>query len=202
MHIRKYGAELLGTLMLTMAVLLSLAHPLPLPTPVIAALTLGIFVYAIGELSGAHLNPAVTVGLWTTRNIGFGNMVMYLIAQLVGAFLARRFAVALAGPLPAITAENTPIVGFAELLGAFVLVFAVSAVVAGRVHKGAAGLTIGGALLLGILLASSASNGVVNPAVALGIGSVSTMYIVGPLIGGVLAAQVYTWLSRHDSATS
>jgi len=196
MRFRKYAAELLGTLCLTLAVALSVVRPTPLATPLIAALTLMIFVYAIGTISGAHLNPAVTVGLWSTKNIALGDAGMYIAAQLIGAFLAQRFALVLTGQRPMVSAENTFVVGLAEAVGAFLLVFAVSAVVAGKVHNAASGLTIGGALLLGILLASSASNGVLNPAVAFGIGSASTMYIIGPLIGGMLGAKAYSWLAR------
>ena len=68
-HFNKYIAEFFGTFGLTLAVMLSLAAGKPLATPFVAALTLGLFVYTIGPVSGAHLNPAVTIGLLSIKKI-------------------------------------------------------------------------------------------------------------------------------------
>lgn len=61
---KKYFAELVGTFTLSFVVFEAVAAgvAVPLPVPVIAALTLGLFVYTIGSILGCHLNPAVTVG--------------------------------------------------------------------------------------------------------------------------------------------
>jgi glycerol uptake facilitator-like aquaporin len=80
------------------------------------------------------------------------------------------------------------------MVGAFFLTFGVCSVVYGKADDDAAGFVVGGSLLLGILIASAASNGVINPAVAVGVGSISFMYILGPIVGGILAAQAYQWL--------
>jgi glycerol uptake facilitator-like aquaporin len=87
-------------------------------------------------------------------------------------------------------------IGIAEAIGAAILVLGVSSVVHGKVTQGASGLTIGSALSLGVLAASAQSNGVVNPAVALGIGSVSLAYVFGPILGGLIAAWGYRALAR------
>ncbi len=63
LHMKKYFAEFLGTLILALAVSLSLKGGFPVSTPVIAALALGTGVYSMGALSGAHFNPAITIGL-------------------------------------------------------------------------------------------------------------------------------------------
>lgn len=195
-RMRPYLAEFLGTFTLTFVVSVSLLHPLAIPTAVLAALTVGIFVYTIGPVSGAHLNPAVTIGLWSVKRISGKKAVGYVVAEVVGALFAREFLRWFFSAPPALSAVHTIGVGFAEAFGAFLLVFGISAVVAGAVPKGAAGVTIGGSLLLGILLASPWSNGILNPAVALGIGSVSFLYIVGPLVGGIAGARVHEWLNH------
>ena len=194
-------AECIGTCMLTCLVLLSLGKTLPLPTPVIAALVVGICVYTVGGISGAHVNPAVTVGLLSIRKITPVQAVGYIVAQLIGAAVAMFIAGWLLGSLPAAAPTDAITVLVGEALGAFLLVFGVSAVVHGSVPPEASGIAIGGSLLLGILLASSVGNGVVNPAVAVGIGSLSISYVLGPLIGGVLAAQAYQWLMQKPAHT-
>ena len=63
-------------------------------------------------------------------------------------------------------------------------------VVTGRAHEAASGLVIGASLMIGISLAAPISNAVLNPAVAVGIGSVSLAYLAGPLIGAIAGAWV------------
>ena len=84
----------------------------------------------------------------------------------------------------------------AEIVGTFVFAFGVAAAVHGRVSQGASGLAVGGSLLLGISLAAKGSNAVLNPAVALGIGSVSASYLIGPVIGAILAMVIYHFISE------
>lgn len=198
---RRYGAELVGTFLLTMAVAASGA----LPTPLTAGLTLMVLVYLLGPVSGAHINPAVTLGLYTLRKISFRHALGYIIAQLLGAFIA---SLLLAQMIELVTAP--PISGtegsIAELLGTFVLAFAVARVVLGHVTADTAGLTIGLALLLGITVASIGSLGVINPAVSLGLGLFDpatpgfgvnlVVYLLAPLVGGFLGAQACEWFSK------
>ncbi len=193
----KYAAELLGAFALTLAVTLSVTSAeFALATPIVAGLTLGLFVYTVGTISGAHINPAVTIALATIRKISPVDALAYVVAQVAGALLAMWVAKTYGGGFdPALMVANTPRVGLAEAMGAFTLVFGISAVVHGKVHSAASGLVIGGSLMLGILVASVASNGVLNPAVAIGIGSVSPMYLLAPVVGGVAAAWAYVFLA-------
>lgn len=195
-NIRACSAELLGTFLLALLVHLSLGGHFPVPTPVVAGLTVGLLVYMIGGISGAHLNPAVTVSLWSIGKISVADAVGYIVAQFIGAALALILGNVLLGGSPAMVVGDSAMIVAAEALGAAILLLGISSVVHGKAPHDAAGLTIGGALLLGILAASTQSNGVLNPAVALGIGSMSLSYIAGPVIGGVIAAWGYRWLVK------
>ncbi len=198
MKLHSLAAELLGVFLLSLAVFISLTSQLPLSTPVIAALTVGVLVYTMGSLSGAHLNPAVTVGLASVRAIGFGEAAAYIVAQFVGGYLGMIVGRLLTHGIPQLTVLNTPTVFAAEAIGAAILVIGVSSVVRHKCPADAAGLTIGGSLLLGILIASTGSNGVLNPAVAFGIGSVSVAYVLGPIVGGIVGAWIYKLLCKKD----
>lgn len=190
----KYLAELIGTFALTLLVSLSLVNGSGL-TPFVAATTLAIFVYTIGPISGCQINPAVTIGLWSIKKVSGIDAFWYIVAQIIGAVLAMALSTSLTGLSPELTIVDSGPVMIAELVGAAFLVFGIAAVVHGKVSDGAAGVTIGGSLLLGILVASTVSNGVLNPAVALGIGSISVMYVVGPLLGGIVGAWLYRWIA-------
>lgn len=168
----------------------------PEAVPFLAAITLTIFVYTIGAISGCHINPAITIGLWSVGKIKKQDVVGYIVAQLLGAILAMQATMFMIGAIPNPVVDNLPSTGISELLGTAFLAFGVCAVVFGKTSSGASGVTIGGSLLLGILVASTASNGVLNPAVAVGIGSVSIVYLVAPIVAAVLTAQLYRWLAR------
>jgi len=196
MNYRAYVAELIGTATLTLSVLVTLSSGLALATPVAAGLTLALFVYTIGPISGSHINPAVTVGLWSIAKIKTDEAIKYILSQVVGAFLALQLVSLLGLNIANVSAVDSLAVGVAEALGAFFLVFGICSVVYGKVSDVASGIVIGGSLLLGITAAASFSNGVLNPAVAIGIGSVSLTYLLAPLVGGVAAAKLYTWLIK------
>ena len=191
---KKYLIELLGAFLLTLVVGLSLASDFPVSTPVLAALTLGLFVYTAGHISGAHINPAVTIGVWSMRKISLKDAVMYIVAQLIGAALAMVVARHLATPATMVI-ENSWQVGFAEFLGTLFFTFGIAAVVLGKVPVDVQGVTIGGSLLLGLSLAAIHSNAVLNPAVAFGIGSFSWGYALAPIAGAVMGMNVFKWLA-------
>jgi glycerol uptake facilitator-like aquaporin len=199
MDIKKYLVEVLGTMTLTLVVALSIVGKFPVPTPVVAALCLGLFVYTIGHISGAHINPAITIGAWVIKKISTNEAISYIIAQFVGAVVAA-MVVAYTVGFPVLTASNTWITGFAELLGAFFFAFGVASVVYGRTPSLLSGVVVGGSLLLGITISASlGANGILNPAVAFGIKSLSAMYILAPIIGCVLGMWVYKYLNDNES---
>lgn len=187
---RKYAAELLGTFLLAFMVRESAAANLTY-VPVIAGLTLGLAVYMLGGVSGAHCNPAVTIALASMRKISMRDAVGYILAQLLGGFLALLAVGAFTNLQLTLSVVDSLPVALAEAFGAAILVLSVSSVVYGKTPQDASGLAIGTSLMLGALAASQVSNGIVNPAVALGLGSFSFSYVLGPILGGVIAAWGY-----------
>ncbi len=195
LHWRRYTAEFLGTATLTFAILGSIQQQTA--TPFVAALVLLLAVYTLGPISGAHINPAVTVGLWSIKKIKTPEALAYIASQLVGAVAAQFLFLYLVGGLPVVTVTTGWGIAFAEALGTFFFVLGIMAVVTNKVHRAASGLVVGCSLLLGILLASLMSNGLLNPAVAIGLRSVSLSYLIGPFIGAVCAVFLYQWLIKE-----
>jgi glycerol uptake facilitator-like aquaporin len=191
---RAYVAEFLGTFFLAFGVSLSVAHEFPL-TPLIAAMTLGLFVYTVGHISGAHLNPAVTFGMWSVKKIKSRDALIYIGCQLLAGLAALLITWLLTGSAVRVGMDLTWEAALGELIGAFILSFGVSSVVWNNVKQEASGLVVGGSLLLGILFAMHLSDGVLNPAVDLALAVLSPMYIIGAVVGGILGAQCYQWLS-------
>lgn len=190
----KYIAEAIGTFALTLAVGLSLTGEFPVSTPILAALTLGLFVYSVGHLSGTHLNPAVTIGAWSIKKISNEDAIAYLIAQFFGAAAALTLISTMATPV-ALTASTDVMIGVAEAIGAMFFAFGIASVVYGKTPNQLSGIVVGGSLLLGIAFATLlGSNGLINPAVAMGVKSFNLMYILGPIIGAVVGMQAYKYL--------
>ena len=201
MSFKPYVAELLATFVLTLFVALAAVMPQAYSTAFVAPVVVALFVYSIGWISGAHLNPAVTVGLASIKKIGVAEAVHYILAQLFGAILAMVVCKLLTGELPHVGGQESIRVALGEAMGAFLLVWAIMSVVEGKTPAAASGLAIGFGLMLGIFLAATiGTNGVLNPAVALGIGSFSVSYMLGPILGGVAAAWAYRMLVETPHA--
>lgn len=192
---KKYLAELVGTFGLTLAVVLSVHSnaQFALPTPLIASLTLMLFVYAIGHISGSHINPAVTIGQWSVGKIKTIDAAFYIVAQFIGAMAAAGLVTIIIPAFAVATAQpEQPFALGAEAMGMFLFAFGIAAVVEKRVSTGASGFVVGGSLLLGLAVSSlSGASGILNPAVAFGLKSFSTAYIIGPLVGAVAGMITY-----------
>lgn len=193
---KKYLAEGLGAGALTLVVGLSLQGSFPVATPMLAALTLGLFVYSIGHISGTHINPAVTIGAWSIGKISTRVAALYVVAQCAGALVAL-FTLSLVTTPITLTITNSLMIGVAELIGTFFFTFGIASVIYNRTPSLLSGFVVGGSLLLGVALsATMGAGGILNPAVALGIGSFGVMYVLGPIVGAVLGMQAYRYLSE------
>ncbi|HEX2729156.1 MAG TPA: aquaporin, partial [Rubrobacteraceae bacterium] len=165
-------------------------------------------VAAIGHVSGAHVNPAVTLGMAAAGKFPWKFTPVYVGAQLVGAVLAAlatwltfggpgRSEASLAATYPAQGVGDLQAF-LVEILITFILVFVVMAVATDdRAQPATAPIAVGFALALGVFIAGPVTGGAVNPARALGpmlvAGDLTSawLYILGPIIGGVLAALLY-----------
>jgi MIP family channel proteins len=175
-------------------------------------LTLAAMIFAFGPISGAHFNPAVTLAAWMQRRIP-GNMVsIYAAAQVSGAILAATFLalifpdeVQLAGlGTPSLAPKLTGIRGVAiELIITYLLTVSVLFVTReDNDDRGvAAGITIGGTLAALILFAGPLTGAAANPVRFLGPALVAgrmgeaLVYLVGPLVGGCLAALSFDFVA-------
>ena len=197
-------AEFFGTALLTSAVLAQAnSNVIVNKTWFIAAvagLTLSTIVLTIGRISGAHVNPAITIGLWTLRKIETTTAVVYIAAQILGAAVALRLFQYLQNDvLQNVAGAFEWRIFVAEAVGALVFSFGVAAVVTQKLQGLRAAFTIGTSLMLGAVIASTASNGILNPAVALGVNSWSWTYVAAPILGAVLGMNLYDLFLAPES---
>jgi MIP family channel proteins len=206
---RRFLAELVGTFAFVLVgagcliavrggqkdlVAIALAH----------GLALAVAVSATAHISGGHINPAVTVGAWVARRIHGGAALLYIIAQLLGSFIAAGILLLL---LPGLRNYGTPKIlsgitfwpaVLTEAALTFLLVFAFFAtVVDPKAPRGVGGFAVGAAMAAGILVGGPLTGAALNPARVLGPAIVSNywaghgVYWLGPLVGGILAGALY-----------
>jgi glycerol uptake facilitator protein len=235
--VRKLVAEFLGTGLLTLIGAGSVTATLTLEAGTKAPFSeadLGVIslafgfiivamVYAIGKISGCHINPAVTIALALTRRVDWGTAVAYIVAQFVGAIVGAFGIVAMFGQ----SAASSSILGVtsygaavsplqaivAEAIGTFILVFTIYGVaVDPRSPTGWAGLVIG-LIVAGIIFVVGPITGAaLNPARAFGTVFVQALfggksfygqyfvYVIGPVLGGALGALAYDYLAQPKAA--
>ena len=168
-------------------------------------LAVAVMIYALGHISGAHLNPAVSVGFALGRHFPWRLVASYSTAQILGAVCAALFLRASLGPdadLGVTTPSGTDFQSVAwEAVLTFVLMLVVTAVATDTRAVGeAAALAIGGAVCLGALVGGPVSGASMNPARSIGPALVSGdltslwVYIVGPIAGAAAAAALYRYL--------
>jgi MIP family channel proteins len=168
-------------------------------------------IYALGHLSGAHINPAVTLAFWSVRRFPAVEVVPYVAAQCAGAGLASLTLLGVLGPvgqLGATLPNIAPGKAFGvEWLLSFALMFVIMAVATDeRVPAGfaalAVGLTVGFCALMGGPLTGASMNPArsFGPAVVGGLWTAHWVYWVAPVTGMILAARVYDGLRRAGPA--
>jgi len=170
-------------------------------------LVLMSMIYAVGNVSGAHINPAVTIALLAAKNISAKKAVWYIAAQLFGAAIAGFLLLALFPSALASVHLGLPVLGngFGVLRGTllesvltFFLVFTIfGAAVDKKAQTGLHGVAIGLVLTFDILVGGAFTGAAMNPARAFGPAIASNywqnqiVYWAGPIIGALAAAIVY-----------
>jgi len=231
MNAKKYAAELIGTFWLTFAgcgsAVLAAAFPQVGIGLLGVAFTFGLSVvtmaYAIGHISGCHLNPAVTVGLAAGGRFPAGQIVPYVIAQVIGAVAAAALLYMIAsGAAGFDVAKGFAANGYAdhspgkyglaaglimEVTMTAMFLFVIMGATHGKAPAGFAPLAIGLALVMIHLVSIPVTNTSVNPARSTGpalfVGGWALqqlwLFWVAPLIGGVIGGVVYRWLSEEPA---
>jgi aquaporin Z len=180
-------------------------------------LTVLTMVYTVGPISGCHLNPAITVGLWLAKRFSMRDVIPYIIAQVIGAIAAAGVLFVIASGAPGWTPGQFASNGYGDLspggytmmsaaLAEFVLTFFFIWVVVGSTDKrapaGFAGIAIGLVLTLIHLVCIPIDNTSVNPARSTGPAifaggeelSQLWLFWVAPIVGGGVAGWLYPLL--------
>jgi glycerol uptake facilitator-like aquaporin len=197
-------AEFLGTGILTLIVLSVQRSTIGVPffVAIAAGLTVAVLVFALGSVSGAHVNPAITIALWTARKVSTVSAILYVAVQLLGAWVAYYlYTYFVNSKLTPIGGHFTGRILVAELVGTAIFAFGWAATVYQGYTKSLSATVTGVSYTIGIIAASAASIGLANPALALGARAwVWGTYILGPVIGAIVGVNLYGLLFATPEA--
>jgi aquaporin Z len=226
MNGKKYAAEAIGTFWLVLggcgSAVLAAAFPEVgiglLGVSLAFGLTVVTMAYAIGHISGCHLNPAVTVGLTAGGRFPSSQVVPYVVAQVVGALIAGAVLYVIASGAPGFDAakgfaangygahspgQYSLFAGFlTELVMTAMFLFIIMGATHGKAPVGFAPLAIGLGLTLIHLVSIPVTNTSVNPARSTGVAPFAGgwalaqlwLFWVAPLLGGAIGGVLYRWL--------
>lgn len=217
--IKKYIAEFIGTFVLVLfacgtAVAVGCdakAGSGYLLTALAFGLVIVAMAYSIGNISGCHINPAVSIAMLVSGKLSLKDFIGYVVAQVAGAIAGAAVLLPIFGADCGFGA-NTLYQGdiglsiLIEIILTFVFVIAILGVTSKTENGAVAGLVIGLTLTLVHILGIALTGTSVNPARSIGSAVFARddalknvwVFIVAPLIGGVLAAVVYKFLSKEE----
>lgn len=215
----KYFAEMIGTLMLVLigcgTLILGGTQVGPLGVALAFGLTLTVLTYAIGPISGCHVNPAVTVALALRKRFDIKSIVPYVFFQLVGGIIGGYIIYVIASGHAGFVPEGFGANGFGEhspnqysLIAAgltetiitALFVFIVLSTTSSGFAKGFGGLTIGLAFAIAYLFAIPVTNGSANFARSLGVAAFAdkwavqqlSLFALTSILGAMLGATIHT----------
>ena len=218
--LKKYAAELIGTMVLVLMGCGSAVLAGSFIGNVGIAFAFGLavlaMVYAIGSISGCHINPAITISMLALRKISVKDAAMYIVSQCVGAILGAGvlYSIAVGKPEYSLAINGLGQNGYgaaspagfsltsafiAEVVLTFIFLLVIHGSTSDKAPKGFAGISIGLSLVLIHLVSIPVTGTSVNPARSLGpavfVGGTALsqlwLFWVAPIIGGLLAAVVW-----------
>ena len=225
---KKYIAELIGTLVLVLFGCGSAAIAGSVLGNLGIALAFGLSIvamaYVIGDISGCHVNPAVSIGMWIDGRLETKDLIMYIIFQCIGAIIGIAILAVIINSAPSLggyTATGLGQNGFGsassvgldvvgailvEIILTFVFVFTVLGVTKKAENGAVAGIVIGLTLafvhILGIPLTGTSVNPARSLAPALFLGGQALqqvwVFILAPVIGAIIAGILYKGLTSED----
>ena len=213
-NMKKYAAEFIGTFVLVLFACGVAGQICDGSTSGLigTALAFGLVIvamaYSIGNVSGCHINPAVSIAMLVSKKISLKDFCGSSVAQFLGATAGAALLYAIVGDSTKLGAnglfqDNIWLSFIIEVILTFVFVIAILGVTSKSENGSVAGLVIGGALVLVHLLGISFTGTSVNPARTFGpalfAGTLSTywVFLLAPLVGGILAALVYEYLTEE-----
>lgn len=226
---KRYISELIGTMVLVLFGCGSAAIAGSVLGNVGIALAFGLSIvamaYVIGDISGCHINPAVSIGMWIDRRLETKDLVMYIVFQCIGAIIGIGLLAVIINSAPTLggyTATGLGQNGFGaassvglnvtgaiivEIILTFVFVFTVLGVTKKAENGAVAGIVIGLTLafvhIMGIPLTGTSVNPARSIAPALFIGGQALqqvwVFIVAPIIGAIIAGTLFKGLTSEDN---
>lgn len=194
-------AEFLGTGILTLAVLSVQRSQLGLAyfVAIAAGLTVALLTYVLGNVSGAHLNPALTLALWTARRVKTIPALTYIAVQLLGAWAAYGlYHYFVNTDVQAVAQDFSGRILVAEAIGTMIFALAWAYAAYNRAEEGRFAAIAGLSFAVAIIVASAASVGLANPALAEGVRAWEVFgengwgnYVLGPVLGAVIGVNLY-----------
>lgn len=218
--LRKSIAEAIGTFAILFfgcgSIRMAEQFPGSLPLfciPFIFGLAVMVMIYAVGHLSGAHFNPAVTLAFAVARHFPNREVLPYWIAQFLGAIggIALLSFLLPSSPMLGMTLPHVPLFQALiwEMILTFFLMFIIVSVATDTRAVGMmAGLAIGATVTLGAFIGGPVTGGSMNPARSFaptlfaGRWDHFWIYLVGPSLGAILAALVYRWIRCESNSPS
>ncbi|EOY05558.1 hypothetical protein QUC31_016718 [Theobroma cacao] len=178
-----------------------------------AGLTIVVLIFSIGSISGAHVNPAVTIAFAAFGHFQWSRVPLYILAQILGSVLATftgEFIYGIKSDLMVTRpGQGCEAAFWVELIANFIVVFVLAALTHQSQSVGpVSGLVIGIAIVLAVLITGPISGGSLNPARSLGPAIVSRnferlwIYLTAPVIGAVTGALLYRFLRLQGPAYS
>jgi len=209
--VKKYLAEFIGTFVLVLVacgVAGQTGGSLGV-TSVAFGLVIVAMAYSIGNVSGCHINPAVSIAMLCAKKMSLKDFIGYVVAQFLGAIAGAAVLMAIVGDAGklgcnALYNDNAGISFVIEAILTCIFVLTILGVTSKQENSSIAGLVIGGALTLVHLLGINFTGTSVNPARSFGpaliAGNLSGIWVflLAPLVGGILAAVIYSFLARDN----